>query len=100
MKIQNRVFIKVVNLLLNINFMAEKLCVCTHNLSVSAHFLIAILTKHSVTVWNLFLPSTLTWAWTSFHRTSQTMCRQNITSLPALKKHYHVILCKLKCTFK
>jgi len=46
MKIQNSIFINVLNPLLNINFMVKKLCVNTHNLSVSVHFLIAILMKH------------------------------------------------------
>jgi len=46
MQIQNCIFIKVVNPLLNINFMVVKLCACTHNLAVSVNFLIAILTKH------------------------------------------------------
>ena len=99
MKIWNCIFIKVLNQLLNINFMVEK-NVCTHNLSVSTHYLIAIVMKHILLVWNIFLQCTLTWARTSFHHTSQTTCRQYITSLPALKKYYCVILCKLKYTFK
>jgi len=80
----------------------KNLCVSTHNPSVLVHFLIVILMKHIFIVGNIFLPCAVTWARTSFHHTSRTMCRQNITFLPALKKkkHYHVILCKLKRTFK
>jgi hypothetical protein len=49
MKIWNCIFIKVLNQLLNINFMVEK-NVCTHNLSVSTHYLIAIVMKHILLV--------------------------------------------------
>jgi hypothetical protein len=55
MKIQNSIFIKALNPILNINFIVEKfMCVCIHNMSVSAHFLIAILTKHIFIVWDVF----------------------------------------------